>query len=97
MRGLLVGNRLSVVQTRTGDEEASMKRQRDIGEDRRPPTGEVVVIGGGQAGLSVSYQLAKRDLPFVILDANERIGDSWRKRWDSLKLFTPARYDGLPG
>jgi NADPH-dependent 2,4-dienoyl-CoA reductase/sulfur reductase-like enzyme len=97
MRGLLVGNRLSVVQTRTGDEEASMKSQRDIGEDRRPPTGEVVVIGGGQAGLSVGYQLAKRDLPFVILDANERIGDSWRKRWDSLKLFTPARYDGLPG
>jgi len=58
---------------------------------------EVVVIGGGQAGLSVGYQLAKWDLPFVILDANDRIGDSWRKRWDSLRLFTPARYNGLPG
>jgi putative flavoprotein involved in K+ transport len=58
---------------------------------------ETVVIGGGQAGLSVGYHLAKRGRPFVILDANERIGDSWRKRWDSLRVFTPARYDGLPG
>jgi putative flavoprotein involved in K+ transport len=58
---------------------------------------ETVIIGGGQAGLSVGYHLTKRDLPFVILEANERIGDSWRKRWDSLRLFTPARYDGLAG
>jgi putative flavoprotein involved in K+ transport len=58
---------------------------------------ETVIIGGGQAGLSTGYHLATRGLPFVILDANERIGDSWRKRWDSLRLFTPARYDGLPG
>ena len=58
---------------------------------------ETVIIGGGQAGLATGYQLATRGLPFVILDANERIGDSWRKRWDSLRLFTPARYDGLPG
>jgi putative flavoprotein involved in K+ transport len=58
---------------------------------------DVVVIGGGQAGLSVGYYLAQRGLRFVILDANERIGDSWRKRWDSLRLFTPARYDGLDG
>ena len=57
---------------------------------------ETVIIGGGQAGLSTGYHLAKRGLPFVILDANERIGDAWRKRWDSLHLFTPARYDGLP-
>ena len=56
-----------------------------------------VIIGGGQAGLATGYHLAKRDLPFVILDANERIGDAWRKRWDSLRLFTPARYDGLAG
>ena len=58
---------------------------------------ETVIIGGGQAGLATGYQLATRGLPFVILDANERIGDAWRKRWDSLRLFTPARYDGLPG
>ena len=58
---------------------------------------ETVVIGGGQAGLAVGYHLVQRDLPFVILDANERIGDSWRKRWDSLRLFTPARYNALPG
>jgi putative flavoprotein involved in K+ transport len=56
-----------------------------------------VVIGGSQAGLAVGYYLKQRDLPFVILDENERIGDAWRKRWDSLRLFTPARYNGLPG
>lgn len=58
---------------------------------------ETVIIGGGQAGLAAGYHLAKRGRTFVILDANERIGDSWRKRWDSLRLFTPARYSGLPG
>ena len=58
---------------------------------------ETVIIGGGQAGLSVGYHLAKRDRPFVVLDANERIGDSWRTRWDSLRIFTPARVDGLAG
>lgn len=58
---------------------------------------ETVVVGAGQAGLSVGYHLASRGRPFVILDANERIGDSWRKRWDSLRLFTPARFDGLAG
>lgn len=58
---------------------------------------ETIVIGGGQAGLSVGYHLARLGRPFVILDANERIGDSWRKRWDSLRLFTPARFNGLTG
>ena len=58
---------------------------------------DVVVIGGGQAGLSVGYYLKKRGASFVILDANERVGDSWRRRWDSLRLFTTARYDGLVG
>jgi putative flavoprotein involved in K+ transport len=58
---------------------------------------ETVIIGGGQSGLSVGYHLAKAGRPFVILDAAERTGDSWRKRWDSLLLFTPARYNGLPG
>jgi putative flavoprotein involved in K+ transport len=56
-----------------------------------------VVIGGGQAGLSVGYHLAKRGVPFVILDASARVGDVWRRRWDSLRLFTPARHAGLDG
>jgi putative flavoprotein involved in K+ transport len=58
---------------------------------------QTIVIGGGQAGLAVGYYLAKRRLSFQILDANRRIGDAWRNRWDSLRLFTPARYSGLPG
>lgn len=58
---------------------------------------DAVVIGGGQAGLSVGYFLARQGLRFVILDASERIGDSWRKRWDSLRLFTPAKFDALVG
>jgi putative flavoprotein involved in K+ transport len=58
---------------------------------------QTVVIGAGQAGLSVGYHLAQRGLPFVILEANQRVGDSWRGRWDSLRLFTPARFDGIAG
>ena len=58
---------------------------------------ETLVIGGSQAGLATGYHLRRRGLPCVIVDANERVGDAWRKRWDSLRLFTPARYDGLPG
>jgi len=57
----------------------------------------VVVIGGGQAGLTVGYHLEQRGIDFVILDASERVGDAWRSRWDSLRLFTPARMNGLPG
>ena len=58
---------------------------------------QTVIIGAGQAGLSVGYHLARRGAPFVILEANQRIGDTWRRRWDSLRLFTPARFDGLAG
>ena len=58
---------------------------------------DVIVIGGGQAGLSVGYHLKQRGLRFVIVDACERVGDSWRRRWDSLKLFTPAWLDSLDG
>ncbi len=58
---------------------------------------DTVVVGGGQAGLAVGYHLARRGIPFVILDASARVGDAWRSRWDSLRLFTPARYDGLDG
>jgi putative flavoprotein involved in K+ transport len=58
---------------------------------------EVIVIGGGQAGLAIGYHLARRGIEFVVLDAAPRVGDAWRGRWDSLRLFTPARYSGLPG
>jgi putative flavoprotein involved in K+ transport len=64
---------------------------------RDPERIHTVVIGGGQSGLSVGYHLARRGLPFVILDANSRVGDAWRHRWDSLRLFTPARFNGLDG
>jgi putative flavoprotein involved in K+ transport len=58
---------------------------------------DVVVIGAGQAGLSVGYYLKKLGVRFVMLEGNERVGDSWRKRWDSLRLFSPAAMDGLAG
>lgn len=58
---------------------------------------DTLVIGGGQAGLAVSYQLQQRGIPHLVLDAAPHIGDAWRTRWDSLRLFTPARYDGLDG
>jgi len=64
---------------------------------RDPEQVQAVVIGGGQAGLSTGYHLARRGIRFVILEANGRIGDSWRRRWDSLRLFTPARFDGIAG
>ena len=56
-----------------------------------------VVIGGGQAGLSVGYHLKRLGVDFVILDARARVGDVWRSRWDSLRLFTPAHFAGLDG
>lgn len=58
---------------------------------------DVIVIGGGQAGLAVGYHLKRHGVGFTILEGRERIGDIWRSRWDSLRLFTPAKYDGLPG
>jgi putative flavoprotein involved in K+ transport len=58
---------------------------------------DVVVIGGGQAGLAIGHHLARRRRRFTILDAAAEPAASWRRRWDSLTLFTPARYDGLPG
>src|ERR671915_62990 len=58
---------------------------------------ETLVIGGGQAGLAMGYQLSRRDLPYKIIDANPRVGDAWHNRWDSLRLFTPSRFNRLPG
>jgi len=56
-----------------------------------------VVIGAGQSGLAASHHLTKRGIDHVVLDAHERIGDNWRTRYDSLRLYSPAKYDALPG
>lgn len=58
---------------------------------------ETVVIGGGQSGLAAGHHLARRGVDFVLLEASDRIGDLWRSRWDSLRLYSPAKYDALPG
>ena len=74
-----------------------------LGMHRAPRTSgrverfNTIVVGAGQAGLSAGYHLQQRDVDFVIVDARERVGDVWRNRWDSLRLFTPAKYSGLPG
>jgi putative flavoprotein involved in K+ transport len=58
---------------------------------------ETVIIGAGQAGLSTGYHLARQGRRFVILDAHKRVGDNWRAHWKSMRLYSPARYDSLPG
>jgi putative flavoprotein involved in K+ transport len=70
--------------------EAATSRERAKTAARRL---DVVVIGAGQAGLSVGYHLKCRGIDHVILDAASRVGDVWRQRWDSLRLFTPAKFD----
>ena len=62
-----------------------------------PVRRDVVVVGGGQAGLAMGYHLQKTGLDFTILDAGPVVGHVWRSRWDSLRLFTPAQYANLPG
>jgi putative flavoprotein involved in K+ transport len=70
-------------------------------EAKRDPAGDqrldVVVVGGSQAGLAMAWHLARQGRRFVVLEAAGELGHSWRSRWDSLKLFTPAQYDALPG
>jgi putative flavoprotein involved in K+ transport len=66
----------------------------DFGQTERR---EVVVVGGGQAGLAIGHFLARQRRDFTILEAAGEPAVAWRERWDSLKLFTPARYDALPG
>ena len=68
--------------------------ERDTGSRERY---DVVVVGAGQAGLAMGYFLARQNKRFVIVDAADSIGAAWRSRWDSLLLFTPRRYDSLPG
>ncbi|WP_457972356.1 flavin-containing monooxygenase [Arthrobacter sp. D1-17] len=69
----------------------------DTGSAVSPTAVDTVIIGAGQSGLALGYYLAQQRRIFVILDAGARVGDAWRIRWDSLRLFTPAKYDGLPG
>ncbi|WP_368680636.1 NAD(P)/FAD-dependent oxidoreductase (plasmid) [Rhodococcus opacus] len=58
---------------------------------------ETLIIGAGQAGLSTGYHLHRLGRPFLIVDGNDRIGDNWRQQYDSLRLYTPAKYSSLPG
>jgi putative flavoprotein involved in K+ transport len=58
---------------------------------------DVIVVGGGQAGLALAYHLTRQGADFLVLDSGSEVGESWRTRWDSLRLFTPAQYDALPG
>ena len=83
----------------TALEAGSLRAGRSGDLDERPAVErfDVVVIGGGQAGLSTGYHLARKGLSFVILEEADRIGDVWRKRWDSLRFFTAARFCGLDG
>ncbi len=70
----------------------AIRRVDDPGEHH-----DVVIVGGGQAGLAMGYYLARQGREFVILEAAEEPAAAWRGRWDSLRLFTPVRYSGLPG
>jgi putative flavoprotein involved in K+ transport len=103
----------SIVRGRTGSHPADLMETgnllrtqpgafTDAATTRKPaPTAaqrhDVVVIGAGQAGLSVGHHLKRKGVDHVILDAASRVGDVWRQRWDSLRLFTPAKFDGLDG
>src|SRR4051795_1140575 len=74
--------------------------QGSVSASREVPKGdhvEVVVVGGGQAGLAIGVFLARQDRRFLILDAADSVGAAWEHRWDSLALFTPRRYDALSG
>jgi putative flavoprotein involved in K+ transport len=65
--------------------------------DRRRDHFDVAVVGAGQAGLAIGHHLARQGRRFVILDSGDAVGSAWRDRWESLVLFTPRRYDALPG
>src|SRR4029079_275557 len=58
---------------------------------------ETLIIGAGAAGLATAFHLQRAGRSVLVVDAMERVGDGWRQQWDTLKLYSPARYDGLPG
>ncbi|MEU6625970.1 NAD(P)/FAD-dependent oxidoreductase [Streptomyces litmocidini] len=62
-----------------------------------PATVPVAVVGGGQSGLAAAYHLRRAGVECVVLDAGSEVGETWERRWDSLKLFTSAQFSGLPG
>jgi putative flavoprotein involved in K+ transport len=87
----------TVTHLRMVDRDRVPDAEVDMNQARIVERHEVVVIGAGQAGLAAGYHLAQRGVEFVILEASPRVGDVWRDRYDSLLLYSPARYDGLPG
>lgn len=94
---MMLSNGAPLLEEGTAFAELSSVPRAPVGARPADERHAVVVVGGGQAGLSVGYHLQRLGVPFVILDARARVGDAWRDRWDSLYLFTPRRYDGLDG
>jgi putative flavoprotein involved in K+ transport len=58
---------------------------------------ETLIIGAGQAGLATAFHLTRGGREVLVVDGSDRVGDGWRQQWDTLRLYSPARYDGLPG
>ena len=74
-----------------------MAARRDRPDELKGDRFDVVVVGAGQAGLAMGYFLARQGRRFVILERASSVGAAWRERWESLTLFTPRRYSGMPG
>src|SRR5215207_777241 len=97
MRGRLRGERLAGMTISLDPKTTLAQIPMRMSPDGAAEHFETVIIGAGQAGLSLGYHLSRRGRPFVILEASTRVGDVWRNRFDTLRLYSPARYDGLPG
>jgi putative flavoprotein involved in K+ transport len=61
------------------------------------PDTDVLIVGAGHGGLAVAHDLVRAGREVLLVDAHQRVGDAWRTRWDSLRLFTPRDLDGLSG